>query len=308
MTLQRSLPIPNFFIVGAPKCATTAMDRYLSEHPEIYMSPVKECNFFARDLYPSGVACSEEYYAGLFKDAGDEPVVGESSVFYMLSSEAAKAIHDHNPDARILIMLRDPVEVVASHHSQIVYETFETEKSLERALALEPERRKQFEGQALKVSQRVLLYRDIVKFSEQIERFLKVFPREQVHIVLYDDVKKDLPGVYRGILEFLGVDPDFKPSFVVENANKKMRSERFGKFLRQTPDWVSRLSRVILPRRSWRVKLREKLKRLNTRFTKRDPIPEQVRVSLATELWPEVEKLEKLLGRDLGHWCANRHR
>lgn len=280
------------------------MDRYLGEHPDIFMAPAKESNYFARDLYPGGVPCSDEHYASFFKDVADEPVVGESSVFYMLSETAAEALHAHNPDAKILIMLRDPVEVVASHHSQIVYETFETEESLERALAREPERRKQFDGRALKVSERVLLYRDVVKFSDQIGRFLKVFPREQVHIVIYDDVKRDLEGVYRGILGFLGVDPDFQPSFVVENANKEMRSESFGRFLRYTPNWVSMLTRIAVPRRSWRVKLRNKLKRMNTKFTARDPIPEAVRTNLAAELGPEVEKLSRLLDRDLGHWCA----
>ncbi len=304
MTAERSEPIPNFFIVGAPKCATTAMDRYLGEHPAIYMSPAKESNFFARDLYPNGGGCTPERYAGFFKDLGDEPVVGESSVFYMLSHTAAEAIHAHNPKAKILIMLRDPVDVVASHHSQIVYETFETEKSLERALALEPERRKKAEGRAIEIPERVRFYRGVVKFADQIERFLNVFPRDQVHIVLYDDVRRDVGEVYRQILRFLGVDEDFEPSFVVENANKEMRSKSFAKFLRRTPNWVSLASRIVLPRRSWRIKLRHLLKRANTNFKPREPIPPALRTSLAAELRPEVEKLSTLLGRDLSHWCA----
>jgi len=303
MTETRVEPIPNFFIVGAPKCATTAMDRYLSEHPDIFMCPYKESNYFARDLYPHGGGCTEDQYRAFFQGVGNEAIVGESSVFYMLSEDAARAIHEFQPKAKILIMLRDPVELVESHHSQIVYETYETEKDLKRALDLEPERRKAANGKAVEIPERVRYYSDFVAFTAQIQRYLDHFPKDQVHVVLYDDVKRDLPGVYRGVLEFLGVDPDFEASFVVENANKKMRSESFGRFLRETPDWVSAAARILLPKNEWRMKMRGMLKRLNTNFKKRDPIPEDLQLKLARQFKPEAEKLGQMLGRDLSHWC-----
>ena len=86
--------LPNFFIVGAPKCATTSMDHYLGQHPDIFMCPSKETHYFADDLYPRGTKCSWTRYSGFFADAKNEAIVGESSVFYMLSQTAAQAIRD----------------------------------------------------------------------------------------------------------------------------------------------------------------------------------------------------------------------
>jgi len=299
-------PIPNFFIVGAPKCATTSMDIYLSRHPDIYMSPSKEPHYFAKDLYRGEVACPEDRYFGFFEGVRDEPVVGESSVFYMLSETAAEAIHAFQPAAKILIMLRNPIEVIASHHSQILYEAFETERSLERALEMEERRARDFAGRALDFRQKVLLYREVVDFPTQIERFRRYFPDDQIHVVLHDDIRADLPAVYHGILDFLGVDPDFRPEFRVENANKVARSAALTNFLRYTPDWVTRASRVLLPKREWRVAVRKRLKRANTSFQPRPPMPDALRDSLSAELEPTVRRLETLLGRDLSHWIGRR--
>jgi len=297
-------PVPNFFIVGAPKCATTSMDYYLGQHPEIYMCPSKEPHFFAEDLYPGAMKCSEERYRSFFEEVAGEPVVGESSVFYMLSRTAAAAIRAHQPQAKILIMLRDPIEVIESHHSQIVYERYETEKSLERALARESERRRVHDREGrVTARERVLHYRDVVRFSEQIARFLEQFPREQIHIVLYDDLRADLASIYADVLQFLGVDSGFQANFKVLNANKQLRNERLGAVLRQTPDWVTRTSRLVFPSPQLRYRTRMWLKRLNSKRTRRPPMPGHLRTEIAAELRPDVERLEALLGRDLSHWC-----
>lgn len=298
--------VPNFFIVGAPKCATTAMDDYLSQHPQIFMSPIKEPHYFAEDLYHGAMSLPAERYFGLFEAVTNEPVVGESSVFYLLSKTAAEAIHAYQPDAKILIMLRDPIDVIASHHSQIVYEAFEPETDLESALSLEQARKAVFDEKRADFRERVLHYRDVVAFSQQIERFFAFFPREQIHIVLYEDVRADLAGAYRDVLKFLGVDPGFQPNFRVENANKRARSARITNFLRYTPDWVSAISRLLLPKRDWRIALRHKIKRLNTEFQPRAPMPDHLHNQLADELAAEVEALARLLGKDLSHWCRLR--
>ncbi|MBK5910944.1 hypothetical protein CCR85_05480 [Rhodothalassium salexigens] len=298
--------VPNFFIVGAPKCATTSMDAYLAAHPEIYMAPRKEPHFFARDLYPEGVGCSAEAYGRLFEGVAGEPVVGESSVFYMLSQTAARAIHDARPDAKILIMLRDPIEVLASHHSQIIFEGLEDEPDLARALALEAARRARHGAGSLTYQEKVLHYRDVVAFADQVARFQALFPPEQIKVVLFEDVKADLPGVYGEILAFLGVDPTFQPTFKVQNANKRLRSARLGAFLRETPGWVTALGRVVLPSAAWRYKTRMFLKRLNTDFRRREPMAPALRAHLAAELDPQVRRLEALLDRDLSHWARAR--
>src|SRR5258706_10449866 len=107
---------PDFFIVGAPKCGTTAMNDYLGQHPDIYMAP-KELHYFGADLKIKD-KISESAYLQYFKNAGNKKILGEASVWYLFSGTAAKEIKNFSPDAKILIMLRNPVEVVYSLHSQ----------------------------------------------------------------------------------------------------------------------------------------------------------------------------------------------
>lgn len=294
---------PNFFIVGAPKCATTSMDIYLGRHPDIFMCPAKEAHYFARDLYPEPYGCTTDYYLDQFRSAQGASVIGESSVFYMLSRTAPAALHAHDPNAKILVMLRDPIEVIAAHHSQIVYEGLEPEADLAAALAREPARRRERGEAAAGYHHQVLLYRDVVAFADQLARIYAFFPPEQVHVVLYDDLKADVAGVYAGILRFLGVDPTYRPDFTVHNANKRLRSARVGAFLRETPDWVTRMSRVILPDAKLRYRARMALKAMNSRQTRRPELPDDVRRALAEDLAPGIARLETLLGRDLSHWA-----
>lgn len=294
---------PNFFIVGAPKCATTSMDWYLSQHPDVFMANEKETHFFADDLFPPSTKCSWEKYNSFFDAAGHESIIGESSVFYLMSQTAAQAIHDFAPDAKILIMLRNPIDLIASHHSQIVYEGYEQETSLERALALEPSRRAAHGDDTVGILEKVKHYRDVVAFTDQINRYLTVFPTRQVHIVLYDDIIADVADVYRDVLQFLEIDPTFQPKFVVQNANKVTRNARLQDFIVNTPDWGTRVGRLILPARGLRKGVKRVFKRFNTRYVKRETMPPALREQLAAELRPEVSRLSTLLDRDLTHWC-----
>lgn len=282
------------------------MDYYLNQHPDIFMCPLKEQHFFADDLYPQRSELSWTHYSDLFANATNEAIVGESSVFYMLSQTAAQAIRDFCPEAKILIMLRNPIDVIAAHHTQILYECYETENSLRRALELEEVRRQAHAGQSISIRERVTYYRDIVDFSAQIQRYLVQFSRNQIHFVIYDDLKKDLPISYKEVLQFLGVDPTFQPNFTVENANKVLRSRWIQIFLRETPDWVTQASRFILPSAKWRYLLKTNLKKLNSKRVPRNAMPEDLRTSLARELTPEVNRLSTLLDRDLTHWCNQR--
>lgn len=294
---------PNFFIVGAAKCGTTAMHDYLEQHPDVFMAP-KEQHHFAPDLVkPDDPRLSDDYYASLFAGARDEKIVGESSVFYLLSRVAARKIKEFNADAKILIHVRSPVDVIPSHHSQLVYEGGETVKDLREALALEPLRR---QGEHLNTSFRiteVFFYRDFVKFTDQIARFFDVFGRERVRVGIYDDFVRDTAGEYRRTLEFLDIDPTFAADFQVVNANKSMRSEFLMGLVRDPPPWIGRLSRTLFPLDA-RYAIKDRVKALNTRYHKREPLDLELVRQLKTDLRPEVERLSALLARDLTHWCA----
>jgi len=131
---------PDFFIVGAPKCGTTALYRFLSQHPEIFLPKVKEVHFFGSDLYLPGYVPDTEKYLRLFANARDETRVGEASVWYLYSKVSAAEIKHFAPEASILIMLRNPVDMIHSLHSQLQYVGVERIKGFESAFMERPTR------------------------------------------------------------------------------------------------------------------------------------------------------------------------
>ena len=236
---------PDFFIVGAPKCGTTAMNNYLVEHPEIFIPDIKEVHFFGRDLnITKGALRDERAYRELFSGATTEKRLGEASVWYLFSKTAAEEIHSFNPNAQIVVMLRNPADMLYSQHSQFLYNGNEDIEDFREALTAEPERKA---GKRIPKSAHLvdgLFYSETVRYAEQIERYFRRFGRENVHIILYDDFRADLPGTYRKLLQFLGVSEDFTPEFAVVNPNKRARSALLRSFVQEPPESIKRLSRV----------------------------------------------------------------
>src|SRR5262245_31385392 len=134
---------PDFFIVGAPRCGTTAMFRYLSRHPEIYLPDRKEMHFFGSDLRfgPQFYRRNMENYLAEFASRNGELRAGEASVWYLFSKTAADEIRDFNPAASILIMLRQPAEMLHSLYYMFRYDRNEHLSTFEEALDAEPARK-----------------------------------------------------------------------------------------------------------------------------------------------------------------------
>lgn len=298
---------PDFFIVGAPKCGTTAMCRYLDMHPEIFLSPIKELCYFAKDLNLKRQAQNLEEYLGFFAE-GEGYFCGEGTPLYLYSKTAAQEIHAFNPEAKIIIMLREPVSLMYSYYSQHLYDgSSEDIQDFKEALDAEPERKL---GKRIPLKCRYpekLFYRELVKFSEQIERYFDAFGREGVHIIIFDDFKSDLAKVYRETLEFLGVNPNFEIEFNAINSNKKVRSVFLQQFLKYPPSRLLEIGKFFVPlprsvRRALLERVKQTLKGFNTEYKPRPPLDAELRRHLQQELAPEVEKLSALLGRDLTYW------
>lgn len=289
---------PDFFIVGAPKCGTTAMNAFLEQHPEIFIPDIKEVHFFGKDLdITKGALRDPERYLALFQNA-KEKRLGEASVWYLFSETAAEEIYRFNPDARIVVMLRNPPDMLYSQHSQFLYNGNEDIESFREALAAEPDRKA---GRRVPESAHFaggLLYSETVRYAEQLERYLERFGPEQVHVILYDDFRADLPGTYRKLLQFLEVSDNFSPEFAVVNPNKRARSRLLRSFVQAPPERVKRLSRLFFPR-SVRQRVMKGLEGANIRYEKRAPLDPELRAELERRFAPEVEKLEALLGRPL---------
>jgi hypothetical protein len=276
---MKNIKKPNFFIVGAPKCGTTAVYTYLKEHPDIFMSSIKEPQFFADDVLGDlrSVRTLDDYL-NCFAGAEREEVIGEASVAYLGSRAALHGIKAFNPSAHIIIMLRSPVEVMYSEYSQRILDTREPSISFEVALKAEEEGKlSPWRRQSGKVVG--LSLRETVRFFYQVREYFQVFDREKIHIIIYDDLKKDTAGTYVEALRFLGVRQDFQSRFNVVHANKRVRSRQLQEFLIHPPDLARRIARTLLPQPIRRLG-GNSLLRLNSPNTPRPPMNPTLRRSL----------------------------
>ena len=292
---------PNFFIVGAPKCGTTAMYEYLRQHPEIFMPFHKEPLFFGSDLGSRYGRMSLANYLALFAGATDGQRVGEASAWYLYSTTAASEIKTFSPNAQIVVMLRNPVDVMYAQHSQLLFNRQEDIREFAAALAAEPDRRQGRRLPAGAVRPENLFYQDMVRFGPQLKRYLRAFGADRVHIVIYDDLRRDTPGVYGRVLEFLGVDPGFVPDFAVANPNKVVRFATVQDAVFQPPAIVRRWI-PFLRRYPFVHRLRDLMLRLNSEARSREPMDPDLRRRLTRELAPDVAELGTLIGRDLSDW------
>jgi hypothetical protein len=303
---------PSFFIVGAPKSATTAMYSYLQKHPELFMPEAKELHYFGIDLcfLPPGrnfatVPRNDDdlrRYLSFFLEAKENQICGEASVWYLYSKEAAQEIKAFCTDAKIIIMLRNPVDLLYAMHSQFLWEGNENIESFSEAFAVESVRKAGRQLPDTMHFQQGLFYRETVKFHDQIPRYLDAFGSTNVLILIYEEFSRDPQSAYANVLDFLGVSGSFLPEFQRVNANKQVRSKLLLKMLIK-PNFVVRYGAKILPR-AWRSNLLRYLRKANTQYVPRSKLAPQLRQELIEEFKPDINALEELLRRDLSVWLS----
>lgn len=234
---KRAAARPNFFIVGAPKCGTTAWFEYLSTHPQIFVPDIKEPHFFASDLPGKQWTKSQERYERLFARAGDAPVLGEASVMYLYSTAAAAAIRAFNPDSRILIFLRPQEDFLPSLHHQYVFSFAEPIEDFEKAWRLSGKRPPDtIPGTCPEPA--ILDYAAMGRFHEQVARYFDAFPAGQICIVRFADWIADPRATYLRILDFLGLPDDGRTDFPQVNEAKSFRVKWLGKLISHPPPFA----------------------------------------------------------------------
>jgi len=284
------------------------MFHYLSTHPEIWMSNRKEMHYFGSDLNfgPQLYRRDLKAYLAEYEGRNGARRAGDASVWYLMSKMAATEIKAFNRDASIIIMLRDPTELLQSMYFMFRYDGNEHLPSFEEAMAAEEQRRA---GKLLTRQTyfaQGLVYRDIVRFAEQVKRYFDTFGRENVHVIIYDDFAADTAAAYCEALEFLGVDSSHRaPEFKVINGNRYVKSSALQTLLNDGLVRRAALAlRPMVPKRLFVAlrTMRENWMHSNLQFEKRPPLSTELRVRLKSEFAPEVERLSELLGRDLTHW------
>jgi hypothetical protein len=282
---------PDLFIVGAPKAGTTSLYEYLDEHPDVYMSAVKEPMYFSPDIpyrarrEPFVLGRDEERYLALFAGATTEQRVGEASTHYMASHQAPELIRAFQPDARIVCMLRDPAQVAYAWHGERVYRGGESHRRFDLAL-LDDER-----GAP---------YLEVGRYGSQLQRWFDHFGRERVHVIVFDDFATDTAGEFRRLLEFLAVDAGFQPSSFGARNTVGSKSPLVARMrrgpLRRAAEGIRRLAGERAART-----LSQGVRNLPlvNRRGARAPLAPEVRQRLEMAYRAEIELAGQLIGRDL---------
>ena len=297
----------NLFIVGAHKSGTTSLYHYLEKHSKIFMSTPKEVSFFCKDFHKQSdnfhgkqlyFNCrTQKQYDEIFSKAKPEHIIkGDTSPYYMYSDVALKNIKKYNPYAKIIVMIRNPIDFIYSWYSDNYYINNEDAQTLEEAIRLESKRKKDWSLIPKNATMPArLFYRDISAFSKHINKCYENFPKEQVKLILFDDLKENPEKVYKEVLEFLEVEYE-SVEFEIHNANKVPKNKFIDSIIKNIR--VRKIITTLLPF-SFTSKLGGIISLLNTKEVSREPLEPFFKNKLKKQYLQEVKKLSKLFNRDL---------
>ena len=289
---------PNFFIIGAPKCGTTSLASWLGEHSKIFMSAPKEIYYFDTDQNVGEIK-SLGQYLHIFKNANNEHLaVGEASVTYLSSHVAAKNILSFNPDAKFIVMLRNPIAMAPSLHLELLWDGWECIEIFDEAWNF---RKGRASGTVPKGTYctvpEFLDYENMCKLGEQVERLLNTVDKKSVLFVVMDDLVINPLGEYNRVLEFLGVPYSGKTKFDVVNARKRSRSL----FVRRLTIAMYVLKcKVGLDKSSFG--LLNGVDYFNNKRQHQPMLNPLLKQELIDTFRNDVTILSGILGRDLSHW------
>jgi hypothetical protein len=291
------MTMPNFLIIGAMKSGTTALYYYLEQHPEIYMSPVKEPNFFSSQGQQNAVdaVTNIEAYQHLFRGAADEKAIGEASHHYLYEPGAATEIRRYVPEAKLIAILRNPVDRAYSHFLHMVRSGTEPLDDFTQAL--------QEKGEVGIHKERI--FQDYIGrglYYDQLKRYFGTFPREQVRVYLYEDLRDTPIRTVQDAFRFLKVDDSFVPDVSLRrNVSGRPKYKTLDALLR-SQGRIKHAAKIYLPARMrWRLsKAFDDLKTRN--LVESPPLRSEARQQLIRVYREDILRLQDLLHRDLSGW------
>ena len=298
------MTLPNFLVIGAAKAGTTSLYHYLGQHPEVFMSPVKEPHFFALGgtganfRSPGAEAginrksfADPEGYEGLFAGARGEKAIGEASTSYLYSPEAPERIKRRVPEARLIAVLRDPAERAYSTFLALRLGGREPLRDFSRALEAE-------EGRIRDGWEHLWHYKNLGFYHVQLSRYGKALEEGRLRVYLYEDLGADPRGVMRDAYRFLGVDASFEPDTSQRHNMSGVSNNGFLVSLVRKRHPVKTAIKPLVP-----ATVRRRLvSGLQKRVLTRPPFPPEVRRELVEAYREDVLRLEDLIGRDLSAW------
>ena len=301
------MTLPNFLMIGAQKSGTTAIYDYLAQHPQVFTSEIKEPGFFAFEGVPGSFAGPEDargeryrvrdlgQYRRLFRDMGDKARAGEASNVYLYVPQAAERIRQYIPEAKLIAVLRDPVDRAYSAYRHLVRDGRER-LGFEEALDAEPSRIAANWHPHWHYKQRGF-------YCAQLRPFFELFGREQIAVYTYDEFKADPGALLKAIFVFLGIDPDFRPDMSVRHNVSGVPRSRLLHAIIGRPSRVKDLAKRLLPAgaaRAYGALMSRNIEVSEPRIAK------ETERALREEYREDLLQLESLLGRDLSAWRAGR--
>lgn len=289
----------DFFVVGAAKCGTSALFEYLVQHPTVFIPEKKELHFFGSDLHYSVPRITSEEYHSYFPRSEKNKLKGDCSVSYLLSKNAAQEILEYNSEAKIIIIVRDPVQMLVSLHAELVYDGMEKETDLQKALELEPQRRK---GNSLpkvySIPKEFLFYSESVALFTQIQRYYSVIKKENIKLIQQEELRTQPKETLLALCDFLGIKAfEFSEKKSV-NPRKKVRFTKLNYLQNQLGERGKSFFRKAIPSKRLRKLIFHKIWALNSTENKTTEIDDDLQKKLSLQLKPEIEGLEQLLKTD----------
>ena len=278
---------PNFFIIGAIRGGTTSLYEYLKDIPSVYMSAIKEPGYFSKSVDATLLLTepirSKEKYLKLFENVQNETAIGEASPTYLWDPQAAKLIHQQVPDARIIMILRDPVERAFSHYLMLIGNgsiDSSFEQIIDQSVQLPHD---DFSGRIINAG----------FYSEQVSRYLELFPRENIKIFIFEEFIKDTKKSVQEVLDFLKVDTTIPDDVkIVDNTFDLPVGNVSKHFIRNK---ILRAAvRELMPGDS-----AANLRKIFKKRSEKPPLSSSDKKFVEDIYREDVKKLEKILGRDL---------
>jgi hypothetical protein len=306
------MPFPDFFIIGAPKAGSTALHAALAQHPDLYLSPVKEPKFFLHDGRPwrprgPGDAHSarewiwtEEHYRDLFAGADPHQLRGESTPFYLWSKDAHRRLAATVPAAKLIAVVRDPVDRAYSNWTHLWCDGLEPEKDFRIACDLEPIRIA--EGWAP-----FWRYLELGRYGEQLEHLYTCFDRSQVHVLRYRQLVDEPRQTLDAICEFLGVPGGQVDRIGSSNVSTWVPDSPLNTVLRRTIRAGAHLGQFAPPQ-MWRAVERPLRRALHRGHRNRPEPSTDVRMELVSRYADDIALLSRLTGEEYPDWLSDKGR
>lgn len=305
------MTMPNFLVIGAAKSGTTALYKYLGQHPEIYMSPYKEPHFFAfegesldfrgprdRAMMRYMTVNDPDKYRALFNGATTEKAIGEASPMYLYLPGTAERIKRHIPDAKLIVVLRNPADRAYSNFLHMVRD--DREQQAEFSDALDDEERRIAENWYASWH-----YKRMGFYYEQLKHYYEIFDRAQIKVYLHEDLNFDTVDTLQDVFRSLGVDDSFVPDVSVrynESGAHKSESLKNIHIYLLKPKLLKSAVKPLIPLRLRRSVISSVVGGIREKNLVKPSCSEETRKRLIEDYREDILRLEDLIGRDLSSW------